>query len=233
MSHWFYTAILAPILLFQGKRVRTTTPRLPEPNGAREANIDNARANILIIGDSSAAGVGASHQSKALSGQILSGINDVSVCWRLEAQTGAKTADGIARVEQLAHRHYDWVVTVFGVNDVTANITRAAWLQQQQRLYELIQEKFEAPQVITCGLPPVGQFPALPQPLRWYLGNRARQFDSLLQTNISRNVNQRYLGLNFSNNVQWMATDGFHPGEPIYAEWGARLAKIITSSDDN
>jgi hypothetical protein len=30
------------------------------------------------------------------------------------------------------------------------------------------------------GLPPMHRFPALPQPLRWYIGSRARDFDRAL-----------------------------------------------------
>jgi hypothetical protein len=33
---------------------------------------------------------------------------------------------------------------------------------------------------VLSGLPPMHRFPALPQPLRWYVGSRARDFNRVL-----------------------------------------------------
>ncbi len=82
--------LLAPIYLYQGRKVKRNTLRLPEPEGARcgrvslgEA-IDNTSDNIsdnisdsqqtlslMIVGDSAAAGVGSQTQQDALAGQLI------------------------------------------------------------------------------------------------------------------------------------------------------------------
>ena len=74
--------LLAPIYLFQGKKVKANTPRLPEPEGQRfglltshqktiDAYQDNTQVlRLMIVGDSAAAGVGAYSQDEALSGQL-------------------------------------------------------------------------------------------------------------------------------------------------------------------
>jgi hypothetical protein len=67
---------VAPILLWQGKRTRAQTLRLPEAAGDRSGMVGLEFATnistpfrLLVIGDSSAAGVGAATQIEALAHQ--------------------------------------------------------------------------------------------------------------------------------------------------------------------
>ncbi len=67
------TIALIPALVIQGNRVKKKTLRLPEPAGEREGLIGQGKPlSILIVGDSAAAGVGVDHQEDALTGAILS-----------------------------------------------------------------------------------------------------------------------------------------------------------------
>ena len=66
------------------------------------------------------------------------------------------------------------------------------------------------------------EFPALPQPLRWYLGERAKDFNRALM-NLSESRGAVFVPLDFSADGGGMATDGFHPGPSIYRQW-ARVA---------
>ena len=72
-------APLAPLLWWQGRRVRRITPLLPEPPGRRQGRLaerlDGPPARLLLLGDSSAAGVGAPDQPSALSGQLLARLD--------------------------------------------------------------------------------------------------------------------------------------------------------------
>ncbi|HLM69468.1 MAG TPA: hypothetical protein VK358_18145, partial [Longimicrobium sp.] len=50
------TALLAPVLVLQGKRVRRTTPRLPEAAGPRTGAVAGrgAPVRLLVLGESTA-----------------------------------------------------------------------------------------------------------------------------------------------------------------------------------
>ena len=62
---------LAPILLWQGHKVRQRTLRLPEASGARAGILGQGLPlRLLLLGDSAAAGVGVSRQEEALAGQL-------------------------------------------------------------------------------------------------------------------------------------------------------------------
>ncbi|MEL7363535.1 MAG: hypothetical protein AAFN13_15775, partial [Bacteroidota bacterium] len=87
---------------------------------------------------------------------------------------------------------------------------------------------------IVSGLPPVHTFPALPQPLRWYLGTLARRFDAALRLWTDGEPGVTYVAMTEGDAVppDWaermgdlMASDGFHPGPQIYAHWGREAAR--------
>jgi lysophospholipase L1-like esterase len=81
--------------------------------------------------------------------------------------------------------------------------------------------------VLLSGLPPMHKFPALPQPLRWYIGNRAKQFDNALKALANTGSGCEFVKLGYTIDTQFMAADGFHPGPAIYALWGADVARRI------
>ncbi len=227
--HTFATILLGPLLLYQGRRVRKRIPLLPEPPGDRFGMKGTGpELRLLVIGDSAAAGVGAESQQEALLGQIVQGLTSrFTVHWKLHAVTGATTASTIDRLQHLESSAYDVVVTSLGVNDVTAMVGRTNWINQQNSLRTKLMELFQPKLIVLSGFPPVHAFPALPQPLRWYLGRRSQELDRDLNRDISRLPGIRHIPLDFAHGPHLMATDGFHPGPPAYTLWGQRVAEVI------
>lgn len=228
MRHQIATFALAPLLYLQGRHTRRVTPVLPEPAGDRVGTAGAGEAlQLLVTGDSAAAGVGAVHQQEALLGGLATLLSQhFNLSWELQATTGATTRSTLARLQRLEVRRYDLVVTSLGVNDVTGNLGLRNWLDAQRRLRELLRSKFETRLMIISGLPPMREFPALPQPLRWYLGTRADDFDRALRQDLDRETDAEFLSLRFGLDPNAIATDGFHPGPPVYAEWARRVSEI-------
>ena len=176
MAHRIATLALGPLLFLQGLHVRRTTPRLPEPAGLRRGEAgQGAPLRLLVTGDSAAAGVGATVQAEALAGRLVEALAaHYRVRWELVATTGHTTADTLRVLQALPAERFDIAVTSLGVNDVTALHGTRRWLREQAALADLLRSKFGVRRVLLSALPPVHRFPALPQPLRWYLGARAR-----------------------------------------------------------
>jgi len=221
--------LLSPLLLAQGLHTRRRTPKLPEPPGPRQGVAGSGEPlRLLIIGDSAAAGVGAGDQREALSGQLSDRLAErFRVEWLLHAETGATTESTIASIGQLEPKPHDVALTSLGVNDVTSGVGLDKWLGQQRVLRELLKERFGVSLVVHSGLPPMHGFPALPQPLRWYLGSRATRFDRALEAELADHPYARFLSLRFTVDPAHIATDGFHPGPPVYREWARRAAELI------
>jgi lysophospholipase L1-like esterase len=229
MKHKLAAIGLAPLLILQGLYVRRVTPKLPEPLGKRSGvHGTGPRLRLLILGDSAAAGVGVSTQSQALSGQLVTVLGaEFQVFWKLIAQTHHKAKDILKELKMASPEMFDVIVTSIGVNDVTYGTGAERWINQQSQIVELLQSTFHAQHIILSCIPPIHLFPALPQPLRYFLGLRAKQFNSWLNKFADGCKGCEFVTINFPLEAAYMADDGFHPGAPAYTLWADHVAAII------
>jgi lysophospholipase L1-like esterase len=220
---------LAPVFIAQGLYVRCVTPRLPEPSGERSGVQGSGPSlGLLILGDSAAAGVGVATQAEALSGRLAAGLGEsFRVCWKLTARTGMRAMDAVAELEAARPERFDVAVTSIGVNDVTHGTGEASWIDRQGRMVELLQSKFQTRHIILSSVPPMHLFPALPQPLRWYLGERAKRFNRALEAFARSRGACEFAAPDFPMEPATMAADGFHPGARAYSLWAAHAGGII------
>ncbi|MDO6441664.1 MULTISPECIES: SGNH/GDSL hydrolase family protein [unclassified Marinobacter] len=223
------TLALAPVLIGQGRHVRRVTPRLPEPEGERQGVAGKGpELRLLILGDSAAAGVGVSNQQDALVGQLVRNLaSDHRVIWSVLAETGRKAVDVLEAVKASAEDRYDVVLVSVGVNDVTGRTSTQQWLSALNELSDCLLHDLGATRVLFTAIPPMHLFPSLPQPLRWYLGMRARQLNGLMESICSRRSNLEYLCVSFPFEPGFMASDGFHPGLDAYRLWAEHSATSI------
>lgn len=220
---------LAPLLLLQGVYVRRVTPRLPEPAGERSGVAGTGpHLRVLVLGDSAAAGVGVSHQAQALTGLLVANLaRDYRVSWKLLAQSGYGITEVLALVDRTATEPYDAVLVSVGVNDVTGGLSAGQWRVAMGRLLDALLWKFGARHVLLAPVPPMHAFPALPQPLRWYLGRRARLFNVQLAQLAGERVDCVLQGGDFPLQADAMAADGFHPGANTYSIWADDTAGAL------
>lgn len=240
VKHLAATLALGPFLLMQGRHVRRVTPVLPEPPGPREGvDGEGPPLRLLILGDSAAAGVGAATQTDALSGQLVAAISrHFQVIWKLHARTGATTSAIIRDLRNLCAataETYDVVVTSLGVNDLTAGRPRNVWLRQQTELITLLRSKFSTRLILLSGMPPMHHFPALPQPLRWYMGEGARRYNRGLQNLTEAFDDCHVVSIDASREAELLeadsiAADGFHPGPAFYTIWAESIAAQIINN---
>lgn len=221
--------VLSPLLLCQGIYVRRVTPRLPEADGPRSGESGSGvPLRLLVLGDSAAAGVGVRTQEEALAGYLLSRLKKrFRVVWRVEAQTGATTRSTIARLKSMVQEPFTAVAISLGVNDVTCGRRATTWLAELDELADLLRVKFGAQRMLWSGVPPMHEFPALPQPLRWYLGARAKRFDRVLSEWAEPQSDCVFVATPAGSCGPMMAEDGFHPGPRMYEMWGAEMAKRL------
>lgn len=232
--------LLAPVLYLQGKRLFQTMPRLPEASGARTGTEgDGPLLRLLIVGDSSAAGVGVATQGEAILGQTVQRLADSHrVTYRLVARHGATIPGTLRHLRTLDAAPFDAAVTSLGVNDIMAGRALEPWLNAYQALTTELKERFEVGLIVVSGLPPVGEFPALPQPLRWVMGRTTRRHDDALRTWTAAEPDLAYAGFDRAPGdplygrpmAEVMASDGFHPGPLIYDVWAERVVARIRAA---
>ena len=77
------------------------------------------------------------------------------------------------------------------------------------------------------GFPDCRISPRYANPLRWYLGGKAKSFNRQLVRWVATQDDCELIDLNHRLSPDHMASDGFHPGPEIYRCWGQTIAKVI------
>ena len=220
---------LSPILAPQAIVARRRAKRLPEPPGPREGETGRGPPlRLLVTGDSAAAAVGARHQGQGLAPRLAERLGaGRRVRWSVVARTGARTRDATDRLLVAPAFAADVVVVSLGLNDVVRGVPVGLWLRRRAALVAVLRERFEAGLVVMSGLPPVGIFPALPQPLRWALATEAAPYEAAGRAQVEAMEGCVHAPFDMELDVRLMAEDGYHPGPEAYRVWADALGGRI------
>jgi lysophospholipase L1-like esterase len=223
--------MLSPLLVVQALLTRHRLPRLPEPDGDRHGVVGEGPAlQLLILGDSSAAGVGVHNQRHALAGtlsQALARRAELRVHWRLLAQSGLTSAQCLALLRDHEPLQADIAVVVLGVNDIIEQVPSHHAVAAREAIANHLRNACGVAHVVFAPLPPVQHFPGLPQPLRWVAGQDARRHDRAIAAWARTRSDVSHVPIDLPLNSGVMAMDGFHPGETVYRICGTALAEHI------
>ena len=208
---------------------------LPEAEGPREGRLagEGPAIRVLVAGDSSAAGVGVTHQRHAVVGYLTSTLQrrvQRPVEWFLRARSGVTTRQLHELLQAEPPPAVDVAVVVTGVNDVIDQVPSGRAVQHRAAIADWLLGHALARHVVFAPLPPIDRFPLLPQPLRRVLGTDARRHDDALARWASGRQNVSHLGIALDLSADTMAEDGFHPGEPVYRACGEALGSHIATT---
>ena len=232
MIHVAARVVLGPLLYVQAGRLRRTALELPEPAGRREGIAGSGRhtLRLLIAGDSSAAGVGAATQDRALAGLLAKELArrlGGRVRWQLVASSGARSEDVLQLLMRGRLHRADIGVVIVGVNDITKEVPLQQALRKRGQIVALMRQRCGIRHVLFPALPELERFPALPQPLAWYAGRHARRNNAAQAAWLAGEPGASHVVMDGVLDPALMADDGFHPAAALYAKVAKRLAHHI------
>jgi len=224
--------LLWPVLWLQARYVRRITPRMPEPPGHRVGTAGRGSlVRLLVAGDSGAAGVGASTQDQALCGHLVRRLSrHHTIQWCVLAVNGLDSPGLLKLLQDAPSARFDVVVLSMGANDATSLCTPQLWAHWQNRLADLIDDRFDPDLLVHSAVPPMHACKALPQPLRWFMGRWAGQMNATLAVQL---VDQHWRTLYWhpgTTTISGMALDGLHPNSEGYSVWADGLSQHILAA---
>lgn len=218
----------APLLVAQGRRLRRDTPRLPDAALPWNGSIPGPQPlRLLVLGDSTAAGVGADSQDDALPGHVgreLAARTGRGVQWRAIGENGADARELIERyLDEATEESWDVVFLSIGANDALGLRPRWAFVRDIRTILERVRAASPQAVILVSSLPAFFRFELLPNPLRWNLYLHSRSLEDG-----ARVVVEAFPGAHMSPppppyTPDFFASDLFHPGPSGYRDW-ARFA---------
>ncbi len=238
--------VLSPWVGRQALRMQSRSPRLSTPTGG-QTGIEPGSAptgpgdaiRLLVVGDSTAAGVGVQHILDALPCRLAAELARVSlrsVHWTVSARAGATAGYTARKLVPIPDGEHDLVVVVVGVNDAVQFIASRHWRGQMAALVELLTHHLSwNGRIVLMGLPDLGRFGVFPQPLRTLVGWQAETLDRQLRILSARHDRVWYVPAPAACWPEMFAEDSFHPNAAAYRAWARHLAAALanpsTSSD--
>ncbi|MDH5737583.1 MAG: SGNH/GDSL hydrolase family protein [Gammaproteobacteria bacterium] len=247
---WALCLFLLPLLLIQAWRTRLTVLRLPEAEGLSEGSCGAEDTQVpdtfhlLGLGDSVIAGVGCQLMSQSLMAHTAAELHKalgVPVSWRARGENGARLENLVAEVKKVSAQQPltgkpSLVLISIGVNNVTGLTSVIKWQLQLMQLLSDLRQNYHCP-IIMLGLPDMGHFTAIPQPLRFALGVRAAMLDSAMQrcsehipwlVRVPSQIAES--DMQEASRGQLLAEDGYHPSSVACRLMAQRIVRAYSTA---
>ena len=243
------TIPLLPILYFQGKRVKSSIPKLPPadgPEGVTSRNA-NAKLNLITIGESTIAGLGVSTHEEGFTGNLareLSHQLGIDVGWKVYAHSGYTARKVRERIlPDIEDKNVDLIVIGLGGNDAFDLNSPGKWEREINKLIRSIRELFPLAPIAFTNMPPIKEFPAFTPLMKFTLGNLAEILGKTLEKTIKSHQNVYYYDRKITL-ADWIErlklgdksieffSDGVHPSPFTYEIWAKDFAAFLMENPD-
>ncbi|MBR9922921.1 MAG: SGNH/GDSL hydrolase family protein [Bacteroidetes bacterium] len=240
---------LLPLLYWQGKKVRRNVPGLPEakgPAGISKMDSDaGAPLKLLILGESTMAGVGVENHSEGFAGTLAKELSrklKKNIYWKVYAKSGY-TARSLEKklLPKLPLAPMDLIVIGLGGNDAFTVNTPGSWRKAIRNLITELRSRFSAAPIVFCSMPPIKEFPAFTPVIKWTIGNLVEILGDELDQEVKAHPDVYYdkrklrVGdwidkIDDAHSQTDFFSDGVHPSKLTYQTWARETALFIIHS---
>lgn len=234
----FISWLAAPIALVLATQVRRRTPRMAPPPGATTGRVGAAkgepRFRLLVVGDSSAAGVGADHMDETLAPKLARRLAETFgavATWRTVGANSA-TAEELCEyvVPHIARDPYTHILLLAGTNDMKDYVTRRRFDHSFGGLLFALHARWPAATVVWSPIIDMRTVPALPKTLGRILQLRVGMLNSLGRQLCRERFAIAAPQLD-AHDREGFAEDGFHASAKGYDYWADLVAKVIVDAE--
>ena len=200
---------------------------------------DGAPLTLVVLGDSSVAGVGADAAEDTLTYGVAKALSDqYRVSLHALGVSGSRLANVVGeQLPQVDGLDPDILLVCVGTNDVTHGTTLREARRQLRLLVEGLARVAPEARVIVSGLPPAETAAAFHRPLRDLLGLRALLFTRLYRAELAPHGISvfdiaKLTKSAFHGKREMFSADMFHPSSAGYAFLGTVYGRAVREALD-
>jgi lysophospholipase L1-like esterase len=231
-------APIAPMLFLQGQITRWKVGLLPDAAGPREGIVGSGidPAKLWVIGESTAAGLGARDHEHALAGQFAKNLSSYiqrPVHWKVLGKNGVTARQAIEELlPQMPNERFDYVLLGIGGNDVMKLSSPAKWRRDMLDLLGKLRQRLPEAVIFISNCPMIILSPVIPEPSKTLLWELSRMHDANIRE-FTRDMDRVvYYPQPAGVDPEGFFADGIHPSEKGYADWAQAMIKYFATRRD-
>lgn len=195
-----------------------------------EQHTENSSMKILVIGDSTAVGTGASTPEESTTGRLGQDYPKAEIVNL--GVNGSKTHELPARLEKLRGQRFDLILIHTGGNDI---VRLTPYKKIEENLRVVLQHAKElSDTVVVLHGGNVGTAKIFPAGIRWIFTHRTRLVRDIF-LRLTKETSTHYVDLwrrgkddpFFADPDSYYAADYFHPSSVGYKDWYEHIAAVL------
>ena len=220
---------VSPLLYLQGQYTRRKVGLLPEAGGDKFGLAGNGDTSVklLVLGESTVAGLGAASHDRALAGRFAEQLSNrlgKPVEWNVIGRNGVTAERTINELIPLVpDKVFDYILLGLGGNDVMKLSSPRKWRRDMTRLLGILREKNPNAIIFISNCPMIKYSPAIPHPVKFLLWELSKMHDANIKQFTSGMDRVFYYHQPPDVKLEGFFADGIHPSEQGYADWSAAM----------
>lgn len=218
----------SPFLYLQGQYVRRKVGVLPEAEGDKKGKTGNGQnfAKLLILGESTAAGVGAKTHETGLAGNFARFLSEKTgrpIEWHVIGKSGITVRGTINElVPQIPNENFDYILLALCGNEVLKLRSPRAFRRDMRELIAILRKKNPQATFFMTNAPAVRLSPVLPFPIKSILGYLSAMHDANARE-FTAAMSRVYYFHQPTEVPEDFFADGIHPSEEGYRFWAKTM----------
>ena len=227
---------LAPFLWVQGQITRWKVGLLPDAAGDTHGSYgDGDAARLLVIGESTVAGLGARTHEYALAGQFAKRLSEQierPVAWHVVGRNGVtakRTVDEL--IPLVPDERFDYILLGIGGNDVMKLSSPVTWRRDMLELLGILRKNYPNAVIFISNCPMIIASPIMPQPIKGILWKLSTMHNANI-IEFTRDMDRVfYYPQPAEVKLDGFFSDGIHPSEQGYADWAAAMMRHFSTKE--
>lgn len=219
VPYWLFQLQLfpwLPFLVYQAKKVRKSSPKLPAQSEL--LTLGQGEKNVVLLGESTVAGVGASSASTTLAGNFSRIFGD---SYHIETigKKGLRVKEAFSlylKHKNSESKKSEGVILFLGANDCFLLTSPQLFKIELESLIQQIQMATGAEWIYLAAIPPVHLFPAFSEQMRSFLYRQRNYLLHEMEAIAAQKSQVIFHQIPMDLQPEFFSADGVHPSDLGY-----------------